>query len=98
MPRRVHTISSISAMTQLVEAGFGIATLPRAAIERMLTHRELGVLRCAQGLQPLPVFASHRADPLSREVEAVVGSVFEFLAAGPGRAAATSALRRARPA
>ncbi|RYY11965.1 MAG: DUF4249 family protein, partial [Cytophagaceae bacterium] len=28
-PRRVHTVSSISAMVQLVQGGFGVATLPR---------------------------------------------------------------------
>ena len=30
-PRCVHTISSISAMVQLVQGGFGVATLPRLA-------------------------------------------------------------------
>jgi DNA-binding transcriptional LysR family regulator len=30
-PKRVHTISSISAMVQLVQGGFGVATLPRRA-------------------------------------------------------------------
>lgn len=84
VPRRVHTISSISAMTQLVEAGFGVATLPRAAIERMLAHRDLAVLRCDEALLPLPVFASYRADPLSAEVDTVMASAFEFLAQAGG--------------
>ncbi|MBC7957938.1 MAG: LysR family transcriptional regulator [Cytophagales bacterium] len=92
VPRRVHTISSISAMTQLVEAGFGIATLPRAAAERLLLHRELTLLRCDTALQPLPVFASYRADSLSAEVETVVKSVFSYLGANAeARARATKA-------
>jgi DNA-binding transcriptional LysR family regulator len=32
---RVHNISSISAMVQLVESGFGVATLPHAATVRL---------------------------------------------------------------
>ncbi len=78
-PPRVHTISSISAMTQLVDAGFGIATLPRAAAERLLVNRDLTLLRCDTELQPLPVFASYRADPSSAKVETVVKTVFAFL-------------------
>ena len=80
-PPRVHTISSISAMTQLVDAGFGIATLPRAAAERLLANRELTLLRCDTALQPLPVFASYRADPSSAKVETVAKTVFSFLEA-----------------
>jgi DNA-binding transcriptional LysR family regulator len=96
VPRRVHTISSISAMTQLVEAGFGIATLPRAAAERLLAHRELTLLRCDAVLQPLPVFASYRADSLSAEVDSVVKSVFAFLGtvAAPNARMGSRARRR----
>ncbi len=79
LPRRVHTISSISAMTQLVVNGFGIATLPRIAVQRLLQYSELALLRCDQALEPLPVFASHRADPLSVTAETVLNSVFAFL-------------------
>lgn len=84
LPRRVHTISSISAMTQLVEAGFGIATLPRIAAERLQVNRELSLLRCEHALQPLPVFASYRADPLSAEVEAVMEAAMAFVGVGKG--------------
>jgi len=35
---RIHTISSISAMVQLVEAGFGVATLPSEVVSA-LAHR-----------------------------------------------------------
>jgi DNA-binding transcriptional LysR family regulator len=78
-PRRVHTISSISAMTQLVEGGFGVATLPLAAAQRLVEHRELKLLRSDVALQPLPVFATYRADPTSAAVETVVKEVFSFI-------------------
>ncbi|MBC7375954.1 MAG: LysR family transcriptional regulator [Burkholderiaceae bacterium] len=78
-PKRVHTISSISAMTQLVEGGFGIATLPRAAAERLVEHRNLKILKSGAVLQPLPVFATYRADPTSSAVETVVKEVFSFI-------------------
>ena len=91
-PRRVHTISSISAMTQLVEGGFGVATLPLAAAQRLLEHRNLKLLKCDTALQPLPVFATYRADPTSSAVETVVKEVFSFidLQGKPVRLALTS--------
>jgi len=78
-PRRVHTISSISAMTQLVEGGFGVATLPLAAAQRLVEHRDLKLLKCDVALQPLPVFATFRADPTSAAMEWVVKEVFSFI-------------------
>lgn len=62
---RVHTISSISAMVELVEQGFGIATLPRAAVVRLAAHRPLALLRCDAELLPLPIHLSWRSDPAS---------------------------------
>lgn len=85
-PKRVHTISSISAMTQLVEKGFGVATLPLAAAQRLVEHRELKILKCATALQPLPVFATYRADPTSHAVETVVEEVFRYIGRRPGAA------------
>ena len=79
-PKRVHTISSISAMTQLVEGGFGVATLPLAAAQRLVEHRNLKLLKCDTALQPLPVFATYRADPTSHAVETVVNEVFQYIA------------------
>ncbi len=78
-PKRLHTISSISAMTQLVEGGFGVATLPLAAAQRLVEHRELKILKCDTALQPLPVFATFRADPTSHAVETVVEEVFRYI-------------------
>jgi DNA-binding transcriptional LysR family regulator len=62
---RIHTISSISAMVELVEQGFGIATLPRAAVARLAERRSLAVLRCDTELLPLPIHLSWRDDPAS---------------------------------
>ena len=78
-PKRVHTISSISAMTQLVEGGFGVATLPLAAAQRLVEHRNLKLLKCDTALQPLPVFATYRADRTSHAVETVVNEVFQYI-------------------
>jgi DNA-binding transcriptional LysR family regulator len=89
-PRRVHAISSISAMTQLVEGGFGVATLPLAAARQLVQHRDLKLLNCETPLQPLPVFATYRADPTSSAVETVVKEVFSFVEAQPAFARRTS--------
>lgn len=79
-PKRVHNVSSISAMTQLVEGGFGIATLPRSAAKRLLPHRELRLLVTEPPLPPLPVFASYRPDAALHSVEAIVRSALAFIA------------------
>ena len=98
-PRRMHTISSISAMTQLVEGGFGVATLPLAAARRLLQHRDLKLLKCSTPLLPLPVFATYRADPTSSAVETVVNEVFDFIGlAQPGPMRRRKAAKKAAPA
>lgn len=75
---RVHTISSISAMVQLVESGFGVATLPHAAVAR-LTHRlALKALNCEAALTPLPIHLSWRDDPGSPAAGQLIESVLEF--------------------
>lgn len=73
MPR-VHAISSISAMAGLVEGGFGIATLPSAAAERLAKHLPLRVLPCDTPLAPLPIHASLREDPTSSLAHSVLDS------------------------
>lgn len=61
---RIHAISSISAMVELVEQGFGVATLPQAAVLRLAERRPLAVLRCDDAeLRPLPIHLSWRDDP-----------------------------------
>jgi DNA-binding transcriptional LysR family regulator len=95
-PKRVHTISSISAMIQLVHGGFGVATLPRSAVQRLVTFPNLKLLPCDVALQPLPIHASYRADPSSSAVETVVKSAFAFIdAMGPPRSGAKRTTARA---
>ena len=79
-PKRVHAVSSISAMAQLVEGGFGIATLPRSAANRLLPHRELRLLTTDPKLTPLPVFVSYHSDAASHALEAIVRSALAFIA------------------
>jgi DNA-binding transcriptional LysR family regulator len=83
---RVHTISSISAMLQLVEQGFGVATLPQAAVSRLTaglaarsrTASSLCTLRCDSALTPLPIYLSWRDDPATSVAGQVVDSVLAF--------------------
>ncbi|RYY78753.1 MAG: LysR family transcriptional regulator, partial [Comamonadaceae bacterium] len=79
-PRKVHAISSISAMVQLVQGGFGIATLPLAAAQRLPDTSGLKVLRCEQPLPALPIHASYRVDPSSGNAEMVLKSAQGFVA------------------
>ena len=78
-PGRVHTISSISAMVQLVQGGFGVATLPLHAVQRMQNYPDLRPLACDSSLQPLPIHASYRTDPSTNAVETVVQSALTFV-------------------
>jgi DNA-binding transcriptional LysR family regulator len=78
---RVHTISSISAMVQLVEGGFGVATLPLAAAQRMAQRQPIRVLRCDESLAPLQLHASFREDPTSTVTQAVVEAALAYVGA-----------------
>ena len=82
-PHRVHNISSVSAMVQLVEGGFGVATLPLAAVQRLGERLPLKALRSDVQLAPLPVHASHREDPGSPLAREVVEAVFAFIGMDP---------------
>ena len=97
-PKKVHAISSISAMVQLVQGGFGVALLPRAAVKRLTGLASLKLLACDQQLKALPIHASYRTDPTSSSVETVMKSAVEFsggvLRAGTG----TKTRRAAKPA
>jgi DNA-binding transcriptional LysR family regulator len=77
--KRVHTISSISAMAQLVQGGFGVATLPLAAAERFVQVQGLKVLKCNAQLPPLPIHASYRSDPATGLVDGVLKSALAFI-------------------
>lgn len=77
-PKKVHAISSISAMVQLVQGGFGVALLPRAAVARLTGFASLKILACDAHLKSLPIHASYRADPTSNTIETVVQSAIMF--------------------
>ena len=77
-PKKMHAISSISAMVQLVQGGFGVALLPRAAFERLTGFARLKQLICDAKLPSLPIHASYRTDPGSKAVETVVQSAIAF--------------------
>jgi DNA-binding transcriptional LysR family regulator len=77
--KRVHTISSISAMAQLVQGGFGVATLPSAAAERFVAVQGLRMLKCHTRLPPLPLHASYRSDPATGLVDGVLKSALAFI-------------------
>jgi DNA-binding transcriptional LysR family regulator len=69
---RIHAISSISAMVELVEANFGIATLPHAAAVRLSSNRNVRVLRSELELPALTIFANYRADPASIDIPGAI--------------------------
>lgn len=71
---RIHTISSISAMVQLVEAGFGVATLPSEVLTALAHRSPLRALPGAPALAPLPIHASYREDPTSTLTESLLAS------------------------
>ena len=75
---KVHTISSISAMVQLVEQGFGVATLPQAAVARLAQQLPLCTVRCDAVVMPLPIHLSWREDPAASAAGQVVDSVLAF--------------------
>jgi DNA-binding transcriptional LysR family regulator len=75
---RVHTISSISAMVQLVKQGFGVATLPQATVARLAAQLPVCSLRCDAALTALPIHLSWRDDPAASAAGQVVASVLAF--------------------
>ena len=82
-PKKVHAISSISAMVQLVQGGFGVALLPRVAVQGLAGVASLKLLSSDAKLQALPIHASYRTDPTSQAVERVVKSALAFVEAAP---------------
>jgi len=77
--RKIHTISSISALVRLVECGFGIATLPCAAVANPAAGADLAVLDCASRLAPLPIHASYWTYPGAPQLEAVIRDAIAFV-------------------
>ncbi len=86
---RINPISSIAAMVSLVRTGYGLATLPRAAIAPALDSGELIALTGVPELAPLPVVACRRRQSEAPLAEAVVQIALEAASAysvrgGPG--------------
>ena len=74
---RINPVSSIAAMVSLVRAGYGLATLPCAAVAPALDSGELVALEGMSELAPLPVLASRRRQSESPHVESVVQLAIE---------------------
>jgi len=76
--KRVHTISSISALVKLVESGFGLATLPRAAAEELTRRHGIVLLQSALELTPLPLYASYWNTPAAPALEEAISNALQF--------------------
>jgi len=76
--KRVHSVSSISALARLVESGFGIATLPLAAAEQLMPKNRIVVLRAALTLTPLPMYASYWSDPAAPVLKQAMDEALAF--------------------
>lgn len=74
--KRPHCLSSIAALAQLVEGGFGLATLPVSAARPLSRRYGITLLESALDLAPLPMHAGFRDigdNPLlSRVIEAAI--------------------------
>ena len=100
-PPRLHTVSSIPAMVHLIESGFGIATLPVIAAQKLVRKHEIAILPCETALSPLPVQASYRYDPGSSALLSVIQDALKFIDAFGGnpkrvRAGTTVAHKKTR--
>lgn len=92
-PPRVHAISSISSMAQLVENGFGIATLPKAVVTRLSRQQPLRALNTSAPLTPLSLYASYRDEPTSGLTRAALEAAVALAGTPPKRARAKAAPR-----
>ena len=88
-PLRIHTVSSISAMSQLVEDGLGVATLPTQVANRLRRRMPLKVLHCEAALPKLPTHMSWRIDPNSVAHLALVDSALQHLGCDPSKLSLT---------
>lgn len=81
---KLHAISSVSAMVQLVEGGLGVATLPQAVVRRLSERLPLRPLPSEVAMPPLPIFLSYRDDPGSALTRTVVDALLGFKAIQAG--------------
>lgn len=77
--RRIHTISSISALVRMVECGFGFATLPYAAVVNLAASADLAVIDTETRLAPLPMHASYWTYPGAPQLETVIQDAIAFV-------------------
>jgi DNA-binding transcriptional LysR family regulator len=78
--KRVHCLSSISALVQLAESDFGLATLPRAATAQLMSRYRVAVLDSEVTLAPLPVYANYREAQDSLVLMQMLTRAIEFVA------------------
>lgn len=76
-PKTVHCVGSLAAIVRLVRAGFGIATLPLAAIHAELASGMLITIPCEIDLGPLRLVVSYREDQTTEAAEGVATLVAE---------------------
>jgi DNA-binding transcriptional LysR family regulator len=81
---RIHPTSSIAAMVALVRTGYGVATLPPAAIRPAIDAGDLAILPGGPGLTPIPVIANRRRHHEGAVTEVVVRLAQDAAAAWPG--------------
>lgn len=77
--RKIHTVSSISALVRLVECGFGFATLPYAAVANLARNADLAVIQCDARLEPLPIHASYWTYPGAPQLEEAIRDAIAFV-------------------
>ena len=82
--KRVHTVTSISALVKLAESGFGLATLPRVAVDELKHHHGIVPIRTALQLVPLPLFASYLNPPATPELEESISEALVFVREAAG--------------
>ena len=66
-------------MAQLVQGGFGVATLPLDAAARLVEVQGLSLLKCNMALPPLPIYASYRSDPATGLADKALKSALAFV-------------------
>jgi DNA-binding transcriptional LysR family regulator len=76
--KRVHTMTSISALTRLAESSLGVATLPLAAAKTLTLTNKIAILRCDLSLASLPVYASYWDIPSEPVLKQAVEEALKF--------------------
>ena len=76
--KRLHAVSTIYAMVKLVESGFGIATLPKAAALVLAEKHDIALLETQLTLKPLPLFASYLSQPANPALEEIMSAALLF--------------------